>query len=431
MTDFEGYRKKYLEYLPEDGIRWLLIAESPPKQKEGGVPSFFYYDEDRVEDVALMFKETMTALFDPNWLEPKWLDRNCVADSKRKLLRRFSRRGFYLLDALEEKPVEKTRAALHDARTKDTLQEKIMGLVKEGYVTNETQIIIIGKRVHRGIFEFMKNELRLENGLVRLSIRNTEPVNLPNAYYWRDREAFRDYLRSLPSTAEVVRCALEDFLTDFLESPYLCYTEHGMHALFYHRLMNSLPNESLHIRVGGRDVCAVQKEYRMGSDVGKSRKAHWDIAVLEKSQSAESENWYDNLRLNSVAEFGLNSDGGHFEDDVERLSHELSGVLNCFIVNLYRYSKSLTGRDWQNEHEAFVSPIEMNNTIRKHGNKVVAYFAMVDDTTGRRDGPYRIDGKSSPSKAPWSSDRMQKQSGGIDFIGSNRKVIQPRGDSRD
>ena len=407
MTDLERYRKKYLEYLPEDGIRWLLIAESPPKQKEGGVPSFFYYDEDHVEDVALMFKETMTALFDPNWLETKWLDRKCVADSKRKLLRRFSRRGFYLLDALEERPIEKTRKALRDTKTKDMLKVKIEGLVKEGFLSDKTQTVIVGKRVHQGLFEFLKNECCFENGKARLNIKNPEPVPLPNAYYWRDREEFRDYLRSLPKTEDVVRYALEDFCLDFLESPYMCYTEHGMHAMFYRRLMNSLPNESLYTRVGGRDVCTVQKEYRMGSDVGKSRKAHWDIAVLEKSQSADAENWYDYLRLNSVAEFGLNSDEGHFEDDVERLSHEQSGVPNCFIVNLYRYSRSLTGRDWQNEHEAFVSPVEMNNLIRKHGNKVVAYFALVDDTTGRRDGPYRIDGKSSPSRAPWDFHRSE------------------------
>ena len=108
-----------------------MIAESPPKQKEGGVPSFFYYDEDHIEDVALMFKETMTALFDPNWLETKWLDRKRIADSKRGLLRRFSRRGFYLLDALDEKPAEKTKKALRDARTKDMLKDKIEGLVSE------------------------------------------------------------------------------------------------------------------------------------------------------------------------------------------------------------------------------------------------------------------------------------------------------------
>jgi len=398
MTNLERYRKKYLEYLPEDGIRWLLIAESPPKQKAGSVPSFFYYDEDDVMKVALLFKETMTALFDPNWNDMRWLEKANIAESRRELLKRFSKRGFYLLDALEQKPLGgKTREALSDRGTKRKLKNKLKELAVEGYLSNVTQTVILGTTVHEELFRFLKDGLSYKNGKIRLNIRNTKPVPLPYGHQWRRCEDFRECLRSLPRTGELVEHAIEDFCLGFLESPYLCYTEHGLHAMFYHRLMDALPNKRKYMRVDGREICTVQKEYKMGNKVGKSRKAHWDIAVLEENQSADRENWYDLLGLNSVVEFGLNAQEGHLEDDVKRLSHGESGVQNRFIVHLYRYSKSITKRDWQNEHEAFISPEEIDAKIREHGSRVVAYFALVDDTDGSKQGPWRIDGKSAPS----------------------------------
>ncbi len=39
-----------------------------------------------------------------------------------------------------------------------------------------------------------------------------------------------------------VQQALEEFVLNFIEHPYLAYTEHGLHALFFSDLLNRLPS---------------------------------------------------------------------------------------------------------------------------------------------------------------------------------------------
>ena len=138
---------------------------------------------------------------------------------------------------------------------------------------------------------------------------------------------------------ELIQNTITKFCHDFLLRPYLCYTEHGMHALFFQQLYNVLPKPIVHFE--GEDVCILQKEYPTANKLGKSRRQHWDIALIKTPiEMPQRRPRFDYLRLAAVIEFGLNCDSKHLEDDIERLCHPDANVDNGFIVHLYRLSSS-------------------------------------------------------------------------------------------
>ena len=63
--------------------------------------------------------------------------------------------------------------------------------------------------------------------------------------------------------SEVIEQTLKEFCLDFLRNPYLCYTEHGLHALFYARLYIALPPADRYLTLDERQVCVLQKEYQL------------------------------------------------------------------------------------------------------------------------------------------------------------------------
>ena len=137
---------------------------------------------------------------------------------------------------------------------------------------------------------------------------------------------------------------LETFLKEFIRNPYLCYTEHGLHALFFARLYDALKTDALD-DFKGHQVCRVQKEYPTADTLGKSRRQHWDIALLDLPCDARS---YDSLPLWAVVEFGLNAKLDHLMDDLARVSHPKANTKRRYVVHLYRLSKSgakLSSRD--------------------------------------------------------------------------------------
>ena len=67
----------------------------------------------------------------------------------------------------------------------------------------------------------------------------------------------------MPTNAEAVKLTrdeLEGFCHEFLDHPYLCYTEHGLHSRFASRLYRAMPDGQQDLTVGYR-ICRVQKEY--------------------------------------------------------------------------------------------------------------------------------------------------------------------------
>jgi hypothetical protein len=86
--------------LPSDGIRALLIAESPPAQDDD-VPSFFYYDEDDLRKIdGPLFREAMAGLYPEKWKGLEWLGES-VGKNKRTMLTQFSSDGLYMIDATD------------------------------------------------------------------------------------------------------------------------------------------------------------------------------------------------------------------------------------------------------------------------------------------------------------------------------------------
>lgn len=160
---------------------------------------------------------------------------------------------------------------------------------------------------------------------------------------------------------DIFRDTLEEFLREFVENPYLCYTEHGQHALFFARLFQKLPKKYAAFPFDGRtfETCLVQKEYPTATKVGKdSKRQHWDISLLKVGEDVLQRNQLsisrrkeplDDLELTAVAEFGMNTQIEHLIDDYLRVSHPSVSITDRYVVQFYRISESnnkISGRDW-------------------------------------------------------------------------------------
>jgi hypothetical protein len=177
-----------------------------------------------------------------------------------------------------------------------------------------------------------------------------------------------------------VRRALEFFCREFVEQPYLCYTEHGLHARFYCLLWRRLPKEKRYVHLGQKDIAVLQKEYPTAKPLGKSKRQHWDVSVIKPLTSSDSGKTlkYDFLPLECVMEFGLNSGEEHLKDDIDRLCHPDSNVQNGIIVHLYRLSERTSARDLSPRTRRLVSPERMLELVCK--TNIEVYYALYDDS---------------------------------------------------
>ena len=192
---------------------------------------------------------------------------------------------------------------------------------------------------------------------------------------------------------DIVRKTIIQFCMGFIDHPYLCYTEHGQHALFYSMLNTNLPPEPLRTIWDGQEVCIVQKEYLTASNLGRSRRQHWDIAVIKTPVESLSPNLhgYDYLRLAAVVEFGMNEAVTHLEDDIDRLCHAQANLDTGFIVHLYRLSGPrplFSKRDWSPKSKRILKL----QTVAELSNEqdVEIYYGMADTTGTYESGLWRI-----------------------------------------
>lgn len=199
---------------------------------------------------------------------------------------------------------------------------------------------------------------------------------------------------------DIIENTLEEFCEEFMKNPYLCYTEHGLHALFYSQLDKKLSAcDRCYCNCNEQKVCVIQKEYPTEGKVGKSRRQNWDIAVIntkykKKQESGPNEAWenykpefipktdwqnlqtststryheYDAFKLFAVIEFGLNEGIEHLKDDVDRLLNARN-VENKYIVHLYRTAgKSLFSlRDISPKNKKFMTKNYIDAKIKKPG----------------------------------------------------------------
>ena len=166
----------------------------------------------------------------------------------------------------------------------------------------------------------------------------------------------------------IVKEELEIFLKEYIRSPYLCYTEHGVHALFFQRLYSKLPESlrNIELYIAGEKimVCRIQKEYPTKTDLGRSRRQNWDLAVI--GDTGKEQDKYDELPLCCVVEFGLNATFEHLKDDVERVGHDGACVDNTYVVHLYRISeagKKISRRDASRNHKEIIDWEKSDKTL--------------------------------------------------------------------
>lgn len=182
---------------------------------------------------------------------------------------------------------------------------------------------------------------------------------------------------------DIVRQTIIHFCELFIEHPYLCYTEHGQHALFYRNLYYDLPTKQRYTIWEGQKVSVVQKEYPTAGSLGKPRRQHWDIAVIKTpAESIERErSSYDYLKLSAVVEFGMNAEGKHLKEDIRRLCHHEANLIQGFIVHLYRLSKPsalFSNRDWSRSSSRILSPRDVAKIST--GKLVEIYYGIADST---------------------------------------------------
>ena len=185
----------------------------------------------------------------------------------------------------------------------------------------------------------------------------------------------------------VVRQEIIRFCHEFIEAPYLCYTERGQHSLFYTMLFNALPEDQRFAACDGRRLCVLQNEYRTASDLSKSKRQHWDIALLQKPLDAvpDSPPAYDHLKLAAAVEFGMNVGQKHLVEDIRRLSHPEAHVGQGFVVHLYRLSQPgalFSNRDWSRNAKRICTPQQVSQLARD--KQVEIYYGM-HDSTGKHD----------------------------------------------
>jgi hypothetical protein len=96
-----------------------------------------------------------------------------------------------------------------------------------------------------------------------------------------------------------VKETIREFICEFIEKPYLCYTEHGQHARFYQMLFEALDPSQRYLACMGQQICAIQKEYPTASNLGKPQRQHWDIAIIKSPAESvpEKKPSYDYLKL--------------------------------------------------------------------------------------------------------------------------------------
>jgi len=123
-------------------IRCLVIAEAPPSEDR-----YFYFED--VRDKDKLFVHTMKVLFSRQ-LEGYIGGRSPA--KKAQLLQMFQRRGFWLIDSLEDPiPAEDTATARYLSQ-RSNLPERLKRLKEAGDIGTTTPLILVKATVYDAFF---------------------------------------------------------------------------------------------------------------------------------------------------------------------------------------------------------------------------------------------------------------------------------------
>jgi|GEM_PF-831339 len=204
------------------------------------------------------------------------------------------------------------------------------------------------------------------------------------------------------SVMDTVRYILHKFCLEFVRQPYLCYTEHGLHALLFARLFDALWEEERYADWESRKVCVLQKEYPTAHDLDKPKRQHWDLAVIKVPPESIAEGdqpEYDYLKLAAAIEIGMNEPEEHLREDIRRLYHERANLDQGFVIHLYRLSKPgapVSARDWSHKSPRIVSVEQAEEILKDEASKatvdreVEVLLAVTGETGEHEAGVWHI-----------------------------------------
>ena len=170
----EIYRRESDKYKPDKNrLKVVYIAESPPPFKTGEKPRYFYFSENRGND--LLFSAIVMVLYGIEYKKNPY--------EEMKLLKRFRDDGYFLIDACEyplKKIDDKER---HVLKNLPQLIERIKTIQNRS-----TNIILIKKNVF-----YLLNEHLREKGL---NVLNERFIGFPG--YYNDRKTIGEIRRLIP-----------------------------------------------------------------------------------------------------------------------------------------------------------------------------------------------------------------------------------------
>jgi len=165
------YEKEAMKYKP-DKIKYLFIAESPPKQNEGDELRYFYFEKVAIRDSLL--RSIVEVIFSKDYKNKE----------KRFWLNKLKEEGFFLIDAVEypinHLPEGKGRND-HLIQNFPDLIQKIKNLVEK-----DTKIILIKKNIFLLLFEKIKS--------YGFNVINTEMLDFPSRGH---QPKFKEKLKKL------------------------------------------------------------------------------------------------------------------------------------------------------------------------------------------------------------------------------------------
>jgi hypothetical protein len=185
---------------------------------------------------------------------------------------------------------------------------------------------------------------------------------------------------------ELTHLTLIAFCKEFIDNPYLCYTEHGLHALFFTRLYNAFPEDSRYFYYPGsrKKVCVIQKEYPTHHNLGGPRRQNWDISVIcPPDKKPDHKHPYDHFPLAAVVEFSMNYDEKHVKSDIRRLSHKCANVGLRLVAHLYRLGREgrISSRVRSTDSKRIYKKEEIKELL--NSNEVVVYYGVADESGER------------------------------------------------
>jgi hypothetical protein len=75
--------------------------------------------------------------------------------------------------------------------------------------------------------------------------------------------------------------AIKEVLDEFLSQPLGWVTEHALHAAFIQKLNQKFQDAPIvNSGIPGYSVNRVQNEYPTLTDLGRTKRQHWDVAIL-------------------------------------------------------------------------------------------------------------------------------------------------------